>query len=56
MRDFWLMKSKPSVLCLTETWVDKGLPTMRIEGFSLISPYDRADGRQEERSCGVCSG
>ena len=41
-----LMKSKPSVLFLIETWADKGLRTMRIEGYTLISRYDRADGRQ----------
>ena len=41
-----LMKSKPSVLGLTEAWADKGLPTMRIEGNKLISGHDRADGRQ----------
>ena len=35
-----LMKSEPSVLCLTETWGDKGLPTMRIEGCKLISRQD----------------
>ena len=40
------MKSKPSVLCLSETWADKGLPTMRIEGKTLIFRDDRADGRQ----------
>ena len=40
-----LMKSKP-VLCLTETWADKGLPTMRKEGRKLISRHDRADGDQ----------
>ena len=40
-----LMVSKPSVLCLTETWADKGLPSMRIEGYTLISRRDRADGR-----------
>ena len=34
------------MLCLTETWADKGPPTMRIECFSLISQYDRADGRE----------
>ena len=42
---FRLMVSKPSVLCLTETWDDKGLPSMRIEGYTLISRRDRADGR-----------
>ena len=41
-----LTVSKPSVLCLTETWADKGLPSMRIEGYTLISGRDRADGRQ----------
>ena len=41
-----LMKSKPSVLCLTETLADKGFPTVRIEGYKLISRHDRADGRQ----------
>ena len=40
-----LMVSKPSVLCLTETWADKGLPSMRIEGYTHISRRDRADGR-----------
>ena len=35
-----LMKSKPSVLCLTETWADKGLPTMRIEDYKLTSRHD----------------
>ena len=43
---FRLMVSKPSVLCLTETWADKGFPSMRIEGCTLISRRDRADGRQ----------
>ena len=37
------MKSKPSVVCLTETWADKGFPTTRIEGYKLVS---RADGWQ----------
>ena len=32
------MKSKPSVLRLTETWADTG--------YKLISRHDRADGRQ----------
>ena len=41
-----LMKSKRSALCLPETWADKGLPTMCIEGCTLVSRYDRADGRQ----------
>ena len=40
-----LMESKPSVLCLTETWADKGLPSLRIEGYTLISRRDRDDGR-----------
>ena len=40
-----LMESKPSVLCLTETWADKGLPSLRIEGYTLISWRDRDDGR-----------
>ena len=40
-----LMESKPSVLCLTETWADKGLPSLRIEGYTLISGRDRDDGR-----------
>ena len=39
-----LMESKPSVLCLTET-CDKGLPSLRIEGYTLISRRDRDDGR-----------
>ena len=41
-----LMECKPSVLCLTETWADKGLPTMRIEDYTLKSGHDRADSRQ----------
>ena len=32
-----LVRSKPSVLCLTWTWADKGLPTMRIECYTLMS-------------------
>ena len=40
-----LMESKPSVLCLTETWADKGLPSLRTEGYTLISRRDRDDGR-----------
>ena len=40
-----LMESKPSVLWLTETWADKGLPSLRIEGYTLISRRDRDDGR-----------
>ena len=40
-----LMVSKPSVLCLTETRADKGLPSMRTEGYTLISRRDRDDGR-----------
>ena len=40
-----LMEHKPSVLCLTETWADRGLPTMRKEGYTLKSWHDRADGR-----------
>ena len=40
-----LMKSKPSFLCLTDTWAEIGLPTMRTEGYKLISRHDRADGR-----------
>ena len=40
-----LMESKPSVLCLTETWVDKGLPSLRLEGYTLISWRDRDDGQ-----------
>ena len=43
---FQVMKSKPSVLCLTETWADKGLPTMRVEGYTLTSRHVPADGRQ----------
>ena len=39
------MESKPSVLCLTETWADKGLPSLRTEGYTLISLRDRDDGR-----------
>ena len=38
-----LMESRPSVLCLT--WADKGLPSLRIEGYTLISRRDRDDGR-----------
>ena len=34
----------PSVLCLTETWADKGLPTERMESQTLTSRRDRADG------------
>ena len=30
-----LMERKLSVLCLTEAWADKGLPTMRMEGYTL---------------------
>ena len=33
-----LMVSKPSVLCLTETWADKGIPSMRIEGLHSYLP------------------
>ena len=40
-----LIESKPSVLRLTETWADKGLPSLRIEGHTLISRRDRDDGR-----------
>ena len=39
-------ESNPSVLCLTETWADKGLPTMRVEGYTPVSRHDRPDGRQ----------
>ena len=38
-----LMESRPSVPCLT--WADKGLPSLRIEGYTLISRRDRDDGR-----------
>ena len=41
-----LMECKQSVLCLTETWADKGLPTMRLEGYTLMFWHDCADGRQ----------
>ena len=37
-----LMESRPSVPCLT--WADKGLPSFRIEGYT-ISQRDRVDGR-----------
>ena len=30
-----LMERKLSVLCLTEAWADKGLQTMRMEGYAL---------------------
>ena len=40
-----VMESKPSVLCLTETLADIGLPSLRIEGYTLISRRDRDDGR-----------
>ena len=33
-----LMVSKPSVLCLTETWADKGLPSMHIEWLHSYLP------------------
>ena len=39
------MESKPSVLCLTETWANKCLSSLRIEGYTLISRRDRDDGR-----------
>ena len=37
-----LMESKPSVLFLTETWADKGLPSLRIESYTLISRRDHS--------------
>ena len=33
-----LMERKPSVLCRTETWADKGLPTMRKMRATLLYP------------------
>ena len=41
-----LMESRPSVPCLT--WADKGLPSLRIEGCTLMSRRDRDDGRLAE--------
>ena len=42
----WLTKSKPSVLCLTETWAHKGLPTIRVDGNTPKPRFDQVDGRQ----------
>ena len=38
-----LMESRSSVPCLT--WADKGLPSLRIVGCTLMSRRDRDDGR-----------
>ena len=43
-----LMKTRPSILCLNETFLDDSIGDVPIEGYTLISRLDRRDGR----SCG----
>ena len=41
-----LMKEKPTVLCLNETWLDYSVKVVMVEGYKLISRRDRRDGRK----------
>ena len=41
-----LMKKRPSILCLNETFLDKSIGDVVIEGYTLASRLDLKDGRQ----------
>ena len=41
-----LMKQRPSILCLNETFLDQSVGDVEIEGYKLISRLDRRDGRK----------
>ena len=38
--------SCPSSVALTETWLDKSIPNISLEGYSLVARLDRRDGRR----------
>ena len=38
--------SCPSFVALTETWLDKSIPNISLEGYSLVARLDRRDGRR----------
>ena len=39
------MTSKPAVLCLSETFLDKSIGSVELEGYVLAARRDRTDGR-----------
>ena len=41
-----LLPKPPMLLCINETFLDKSIGEVQIEGYSCISRHDRADGRR----------
>ena len=46
-----LMKEKPIIICLTETFLDKSIQEVTLEGYVLVSRRDRGEG-DDSRQCG----
>ena len=40
-----IMKQKPDLICINETFLDKSVGHITLEGYVLIARRDRADGR-----------
>ena len=41
-----LMRIKPTMICLNETWLDPSVKEVSLEGFVLLGRRDRRDGRK----------
>ena len=40
------MKEKPDLICVNETFLDRTLEYLTLEGYTLVARRDRNDGRQ----------
>ena len=40
------MSPRPALVCLNETWLDKSIGMVELEGYDLIARRDRRDGRK----------
>ena len=48
-----LTKSKPTLICLNETFLDDAIENIDIEGYTLVCRRDRIYGKVERRCGGV---
>ena len=41
-----LLPPKPMLICITESWLDKSIGEVMLEGYVLVGRHDRQDGRK----------